>query len=86
MKLVIDIPEKVYEASQIFIKYEDKIQIPLEVIANGTPLPKGHGRLIDEKVIIEMAEKGLNGVYDLVDMPEYIAGLPAIIPEDKEGV
>ena len=39
MKLVIDIPEEIYKASQIIdVKYEDVIQIPLEVIANSTPL------------------------------------------------
>lgn len=37
MKIVIDIPEKIYKASQIIdAKYEDVIQIPLEVIKNGT--------------------------------------------------
>ena len=40
MKLIIDIPEEIYKASQIVdVKYEDTIQIPLEVIANGTPIP-----------------------------------------------
>lgn len=39
MKLIIDIPEEVYKASQIIdVKYEDVIQIPLEVIKNGTPI------------------------------------------------
>ena len=39
MKLIIDIPEEVYRASRIIdVKYEDVIQIPLEVLANGTPL------------------------------------------------
>lgn len=48
MKLIIDIPKEIYKASKIInVKYEDVVQIPLEVIANGTPLPKGHGRLID---------------------------------------
>lgn len=48
MKIIIDIPEEIYRASQILdVKYEDTVQIPLEVIAKGTPLPKGHGRLID---------------------------------------
>lgn len=38
MKIVIDIPERVYKASQLLeVKHEDTIQIPLEVIANGTP-------------------------------------------------
>ena len=40
MQIVIDIPEEIYKASQIIdVKYEDVIQIPLEVIANGTPIP-----------------------------------------------
>ena len=48
IELVIKIPEEVYKASQIIdVKYEDVIQIPLEVIKKGIPLPKGHGRLID---------------------------------------
>lgn len=47
IELVIKIPEEIYIASQILdVKYEDTVQIPLEVIANGTPLPKRHGRLM----------------------------------------
>ena len=39
MQIVIDIPEEIYKASQIIdVKYEDVVQIPLEVIAKGTPL------------------------------------------------
>ena len=50
IELVIKIPEEIYKASQIIdVKYEDNIQIPLEVIANGIPLPKGHGDLIDRR-------------------------------------
>lgn len=58
IELVIKIPEEIYKASQIIdVKYEDVIQIPLEVIANGTPLPKGHGDLIDaDKMIKELNE------------------------------
>lgn len=48
IELVIKIPEEIYKASQILdVKYEDVIQIPLEVIANSIPLPKGHRDLID---------------------------------------
>ena len=46
MKLVIDISEEDYN----FVKKQvaDGITNPLKMrIANGTPLPKGHGRLID---------------------------------------
>ena len=40
MKLIIDIPKEIYKASKIIdVQYEDVIQIPLEVIANGTPIP-----------------------------------------------
>ena len=39
MKLIIDVPEEIYKASQIIdVKYEDTIQIPFEVVANGIPL------------------------------------------------
>jgi hypothetical protein len=50
IEMIVKIPENVYNASRIIdVKYEDVIQIPLEVIANGKPLPKGHGRLIIEE-------------------------------------
>lgn len=49
IQIVIKIPHQIYEASQLLdVKYEDTVQIPLECIANGTPLPKGHGKLIDD--------------------------------------
>jgi hypothetical protein len=42
MQVIIDIDEEIYKASQIIdAKYEDVIQIPLEVIKNSTPLLKG---------------------------------------------
>ena len=83
IELVIKIPEEVYKASQIVdVKYEDVVQIPLESIAKGTPLPKGHGRILDEKDILD-TENNDGGWYDLVDMPEYIAGVKAIIEADK---
>lgn len=47
-----------------------------------TVLPKGHGRILDEKDILD-TENNDGGWYDLVDMPEYIAGVKAIIEADK---
>lgn len=39
MKLIVDIPEEIYKASRIVnVQYEDVVQIPLEVIANGIPI------------------------------------------------
>ena len=54
MQIVIDIPEVFYEA----LKKTDEIvsgqrsgktlmSVIYNAVANGTPLPKGHGRLID---------------------------------------
>ena len=47
MKIVIDIPEEEYNTGQLlqyFGCYSNKLD---SVIYNGTPLPKGHGRLGD---------------------------------------
>ena len=87
IELVIKIPEELYEASQILdVKHEDTVQIPLEVITNGTPLPKGHGRLGDldalEKEIVNGIKAGnyeegyetfahINNMDDCVDAVKY---------------
>ena len=55
MKLVIDIHEKDYQSIL------NSGQVPYSVvyaIMNGTPLPKGHGRLIDADVVDD-------NIYDL---------------------
>jgi len=55
MKLVIEIPEEDYN----FVKKQvaDGITNPLKMrIAKGTPLPKGHGRLIDADTLEECKE------------------------------
>ena len=82
IELVIKIPEEIYKASQIIdAKYEDTIQIPLEVIANGTPLPKGHGNLIDaDAVMREMSVVSSRSVKSQM----YIIKLAPIIIE-KDG-
>lgn len=68
MELLIDIPEEIYKASQtIDVKYEDTIQIPLEVIANGTPIPEGHGNIIDVNSIKEISLSNIT--YHMVWQP-----------------
>ena len=49
MQIVIDIPEEMYE---VYHKAPPKLgdrglDSIVQAIANGTPLPKGHGRLVD---------------------------------------
>lgn len=79
IELVIKIPEEIYEASQILdVKYKDIVRIPLEVIANSTPLPKGHGDLVDispykGKVICSHLYSGVKKLIE-VDSIEPIIG------------
>lgn len=81
MQIVIDIDDETYkDIKKGTISFRD---VPLEsvnAIANGTPLPKGHGRLIDEREVYKklyyrclakVARKVLNET-------------PTIIEADKE--
>lgn len=63
--------------------YESSDYALKKSIAKGIRLPKGHGRILDEKDILD-TENNDGGWYDLVDMPEYIAGVKAIVEADKE--
>ena len=84
IELAIKIPEKIYKYVQQIgsINMLDTQQVA-NAIFDGTPLPKGHGRILDEKDILDTKNND-GGWYDLVDMPEYIAGVKAIIEADKE--
>ena len=81
IELVIKIPEEEYE--EIINSEDCGLHRLTRAVANGTPLPKGHGRILDEKDILDTKNND-GGWYDLVDMPEYIAGVKAIIEADKE--
>lgn len=91
MKLVIDIPNEEYQGivndaevlPQSLTHYE-------RIIKNGTPLPKGHGRLIDISKIDDDRIDGCNPVICLTINGEYIEAvsldylnsLPPIIEAD----
>ena len=49
MKLVIEIDEDLYETCRDSLGDEDNIE---GIIANGIPLPKGHGDLIDRNDLL----------------------------------
>ena len=57
MKLIIDMPEETYNAV-IGDEWIDSeyIYSVINSIQNGTPLPKGHGRLKDEDEIVKAIE------------------------------
>ena len=85
MQIVIDISEEDYN----FVKKQvaDGITNPLKIrIANGTPIPKGHGRLIDvdniqkitlEDSLTELTHKKGDEIYCYIDAP-------TVLEADKE--
>jgi len=65
MQIVIDIPKEIYKASQIVdVKYEDTIQIPLEVILNGIPIPDNATN--DDVLQIVFKERGYMAIHDRI--------------------
>ena len=55
MQIVIDIPEEDFERCKK--RFQMRIDIMGDAIAKGTPLPKGHGDLIDRDKFLERVEK-----------------------------
>lgn len=56
MELVIDIPENLYKAAINGLNAEEIWELRV-AIKNGTPLPEGHGRLVDmSEVIIKLMQ------------------------------
>ena len=80
MKIVIDIPKFVYDMTKAQKKVIDAdVEIVGKAIANGTPLPKGHGRLIDADTYRkEMLDSREFDFFKRLDMQ------PTIIEADKE--
>ena len=78
MKLIIDIDEKYYESSKLDNLVEGTIMASLDAIRNGIPLPKGHGRIIDESKI-EVCE-WVNELEE--DYPKASTDAPTIIEAD----
>lgn len=66
MKLVIDIDERYYEIVKREVEAKRWDFIPCTLIANGTPLPKRHGRLIAEPTEEEIA-KTVGGQNDFAE-------------------
>ena len=53
MQIVIDIPEDVYKRTVFYREFRDLSDClaTIKALEKATPLPKGHGRLIDEERI-----------------------------------
>lgn len=94
--LVIKIPENTYRRIQALARDDyfehDICGNSMRRIANGTPLPKGHGKIVDiGKIDNDRIERDnpiiyltVNGEYIEAVSLDYLNGLPAIIEADKE--
>lgn len=87
IELVIKLPKGIYVASQMLnVKPDDVVQIPLEVIANGTPLPKGHGKIVDVDKIWDAVpdlSSPLENHFTTYDFCRFIENTPTIIEADN---
>lgn len=81
MQIVIDIPEEKYLYAKAMIDGGKEKNPVVIAIGNGTPLPKGHGRLIDADAYIDKNE--VFGWLDDMIVDEFNAITPTIIEADK---
>ncbi len=76
MQIVIDIPEEIITdikdyCGMSIADAKKALPIILNAIHNGTPLPKGHGRLIDAGEIIGKIH-GVRSITAVLDAPTII--------------
>lgn len=82
MEIVIDMPDEEYED---IINSEDcGLHELTRAIANGTVLPKGHGRLIDADILKSMYSINRANFNTVVGIQKWIDDAPTIIEKDKE--
>lgn len=81
MEIVIDIPEWKYKSICEGVEASKRCGVVgidpdiHEAIYNGTPLPKGHGELIDKDTVLDMMNHGI--------LEDYITTMGGIIPADR---
>lgn len=81
MQIVIDIPKEMWDWLHTGFPDEDDGRNAINAILKGTPLPKGHGDLIDRsKVIVSLMAytKGIKTIGQCVD------DVPTIIEAEKQ--
>ena len=86
MKLIIDIDKDAYEEIKKIVANKNEMCFMQKSIANGTPLPKGHGRLIDADYldVEEIVTDDYSNNKELkVIIKEDLDDAPTIIPADK---
>ena len=84
MKLVIDIPENEYRHIREYYEKNDIAEATYSYIYHGTPLPKGHGRLIDADALCDYFWDNRSKLYAHKDLRIVVDNAPTIIEADKE--
>lgn len=88
MQIVIDIDVRAYNKCLKLVDDNDGGILGMHLInavANGTPLPKGHGKLIDKKEAEKMIEEAkVNSEQSKTFAENIIKFSPTIIEADKE--
>lgn len=90
MKIVIEIDENAF--TKLFDNGLERYPYPYDALAwaarHGVVLPKGHGRLIDEKVIeteyMDLMDREIEHPTIQVTLREIVNEMPTVIPADKE--
>ena len=82
MQIIIEIPEEYYQYVKLLFEATGKteeVSLPYKAIAKGTPLPKGHGNLIERNKVLTAMHTMFahNALKD-------ICKIPVIVEADKE--
>lgn len=86
MRLVIDIPEEIYQGC---LKYDVFPSDVYKAIKNGVPLPKGHGKIIDYGYVVDAIDDWVNAEeYRYTNATDYlrkrVANTPTIIDKESD--
>lgn len=86
MQIVIEIPEDSYKATCNGYMLPQDVENVVQGIKNGTPLPKGHGRLVDVKEILDAYENSYKGTH-ADDLAAFLSDyVQTVVPADKEKI
>lgn len=80
MKLIIDISEEIYERCRKYELHCGEAEVIEGAVANGTPLPKGHGQLVD---FDELCKTYWDGNYMEIHKDD-LQNIQTILKADKE--
>ena len=89
IKLIIEVDEKLVCEGFERPFTEEERNILIRTIGNGTPLPKGHGRLVDADEEIKYARKWIKHPNQYIsqrnkDFIYYLEKAETVIPADNE--